>query len=200
MASNRLMLNPTKSDFTWCASPHRAHLIDRPAFTLREGTVTASSTVRNLGAYFDEILSMSKHADQLAHSCYYQRRGIGYIRRSLTTTAVIHLVNAFIIARVDYCNSILLRTTQMPTQPYSICHKRCGANRLIVHVSTALNPSQATAAATDVFSTALNPSQATAAATDVFSFIRHCMDMIETWSTLDLRHREQSWLTCWSFM
>ena len=29
MASNRLMLNPTKSKFMWCTTPMQVHLIDR---------------------------------------------------------------------------------------------------------------------------------------------------------------------------
>ena len=52
MASNRLMLNPAKSEFIWYASPRRAHLIDRSHFVLKNGTFAVSTVVRNLGAFF----------------------------------------------------------------------------------------------------------------------------------------------------
>lgn len=73
----------------------------RAEYTLLTGLLS-------LGAYFDERLSMSKHVNQIVRSCFYQLRCIRYIQHSLTTTAAIHLVNAFIVTRVDYCNSILI--------------------------------------------------------------------------------------------
>ena len=53
MASNRLALNSLKSEFLWCASPRRTHQIDKSAFVLPDGSVNASSSVRNLGVYFE---------------------------------------------------------------------------------------------------------------------------------------------------
>ena len=100
------MLNSSKSEFMWCASPRRVHLIDRSPFVLPDGLVNASSSVRNLGAYFDESMSMVEHVNRLVRSCFDQLRRVRFIRRSLTTMAATRLMNSFIIARVDYCNSI----------------------------------------------------------------------------------------------
>ena len=91
----------------WCASPRRVHLIDRSPFVLPNGPVNASSSVRNLGAYFDESMSMVEHVNRLVCSCFYQLRRVRFIRRSRTTMAATRLMNSFIIARVDYSNSIL---------------------------------------------------------------------------------------------
>ena len=52
-------------------------------------------------------MSMVEHVDRLVRSCFYQLRRVRLIRRSLTTMAATRLMNSFIIARVDYCNSIL---------------------------------------------------------------------------------------------
>ena len=98
------MLNPSKLEFMWCASQRRPHLIDRSAFDLPDGLVNVLSSLRNHGAYFDESMSMTEHVNRLVRSCFNQLRRI---RRSLTTTVATRLVNSFIIARVDYCNSIL---------------------------------------------------------------------------------------------
>ena len=107
MASNRLMLNPAKSEFIWCASPRRVHLIDRSDFVLKDGTVAVSTVVRNLGAFLYESMSMTDHVNRLVRSCFYQLRRIKSIRRSLPTSTAIQLVNSFVISRVDYCNSLL---------------------------------------------------------------------------------------------
>ena len=50
---------------------------------------------------------MTEHVNRLMRSCFNQLRRIRFIRRSLTTTVATRLVNSFVIARVDYCNSIL---------------------------------------------------------------------------------------------
>ena len=59
--------------------------------------------VMGIKVVFDtyQSLSMFKHVNLLVHSCFCQI----YLK---LTAAAIHLVNTFIIARVDYCNSILV--------------------------------------------------------------------------------------------
>ena len=52
-------------------------------------------------------MSMTEHVNHLVRSCFNQLRRIRFIRRSLMTTVATRLVNSFVIARVDYCNSIL---------------------------------------------------------------------------------------------
>ena len=103
MASN----NPLNSEFLWCASPRRTHLIDKSAFVLLDGSVNTSSSVRNLGVYFDESLSMTDHVNRLVRLCFYQLHRIRFIRRSLTVAVATRLVNSFLIARIDFCNSML---------------------------------------------------------------------------------------------
>ena len=57
-----------------------------------------------------ESMKMTDHVNRLVRSCFYQLRRIKSIRRSLPTCTAIQLVNSFnsfVIARVDYCNSLL---------------------------------------------------------------------------------------------
>ena len=107
MSSNRLMLDPSKSEFTWCASQRRTHLTVKSASVLPDELVNVLSSLGNLGAYFDESMFMTGHVNRLARSCFDQLRRIIFSRLSLTITVATRLVNSFIIARVDYCNSIL---------------------------------------------------------------------------------------------
>ena len=95
------------NEFIWFASPCRIHLIDRSPFVAPDGVVSVSSSFRNLGAFFDEGMSMSDHVNRLAWSCFYHLRCIKFIRRSLTTMTTKMLVSSFIISRVDYYSSIL---------------------------------------------------------------------------------------------
>ena len=106
MASGRLMLNPLTSEFIWYASSWHVHLIDKSDFILKDGRVTVSTAARNLGAFFDESLSMNDHVIRLARSSFYQLCRIMSIRLSLPTDTATQLVNSFAISRVNYCNSV----------------------------------------------------------------------------------------------
>ena len=72
MACNRLMLNPSMSEFMLSASSRRIHLIDISPFALPDVPVGVSTSVRHLGAYFDECMSMEEHVNRLVRSCFYQ--------------------------------------------------------------------------------------------------------------------------------
>ena len=103
MARNVLMLDPTKSDFTWCTTPRRVHLIDRSAFRLNEGTVEISSVISGLSS-MSQRSRLTMSTDSSGRS--YRRRRLKCFRRSLPTSTALQLVNLFVISRVDYCNSI----------------------------------------------------------------------------------------------
>ena len=47
----------------------------------------------------------------IARTCYYELRRLASIRRFLTSTATATLVSAFVLSRIDYCNSLLFGST-----------------------------------------------------------------------------------------
>ena len=56
MTRNQLMLNLTKSEFMWCSTPRRVHLINRSAFQVKDGTIEISSVIRNLKTFLNESM------------------------------------------------------------------------------------------------------------------------------------------------
>ena len=108
MTVNKLRLNPSKSEFLWCATLRRRHHISKECFTLPDGDVQPVGSVRNLGAFFDSDMTMKMHVNRLVTSCYYQLRRIRSIRRSIPTTMAITLMSGFVLNRIDYCNSLLV--------------------------------------------------------------------------------------------
>ena len=112
LATNQLMLYPSKSKFMWRASQRRIHLIDRCPFALPDVPVSVATLVRNLGAYFNECMSMEKDVNRLVRLCFYQLQRIRFIHHSLSIAVATSLTNSFIIAIVDYCNNILAGLTK----------------------------------------------------------------------------------------
>ena len=97
MPSNRLRLNPAKLEFMWCCTSRRLYLADTLRFNLPDGDVEPSGTVRDLGAFFDQAVTMKDHVNRLVNTCNFQLRCIRSIRRSLPMITAIQLVNSFVI-------------------------------------------------------------------------------------------------------
>ena len=47
----------------------------------------------------------------IARTCYFELRRLASIRRFLTSTATATLVSAFVLSRIDYCNSLLFSSS-----------------------------------------------------------------------------------------
>ena len=56
-------------------------------------------------------LTMNGHVSNIARTCYFELRRLASIRRFMTSTATATLVSAFVLSRIDYCNSLLFGST-----------------------------------------------------------------------------------------
>ena len=54
---------------------------------------------------------MNAHVSNIARTCYFELRRLASNRRFLTSTATATLVSAFVLSRIDYCNSLLFGYT-----------------------------------------------------------------------------------------
>ena len=54
---------------------------------------------------------MNAHVSNIARTCCFELRRLASIRRFLTSTATATLVSAFVLSRIDYCNSLLFGST-----------------------------------------------------------------------------------------
>ena len=71
----------------------------------------SKKSVKNLGFTLDCHLTMNAHVSNIARTCYFELRRLASIRRFLTSTATATLVSAFVLSRIDYCNSLLFGST-----------------------------------------------------------------------------------------
>ena len=107
----RLQLNHAKTEVLWCSSSLRQHQI--PSTTsgpVRIGStdVQPVSSIRYLGVYIDADMSMRTHVTVVVRACFAALRQIRSVRRSLSRYALLILVRALIVSKVDYCNSVLV--------------------------------------------------------------------------------------------
>ena len=108
MSSNRLKLNPDKTQFLWLGTWQQLKKFNQPDLHMPSGLVIKTSSVaRDLGVLLDSHLSMDAHIDKLVKTSINQLRQLRAIRRSLSTEAAKVLIHSFITSRLDYCNSLL---------------------------------------------------------------------------------------------
>ena len=76
-------------------------------FNFDNSVLTPTETARNLGVTLDSQLSLTANITATTRSCRFMLYNIRRIRPLLTQKAVQVLVQALVISRLDYCNSLL---------------------------------------------------------------------------------------------
>jgi len=106
-ASNRLQINPAKTEVLWCASTRRQHQLPTRPVRVGSASVLPVSTVRDLGVHLDSDVTLTTHITATVRSCFSALRQIRSVRRSLTRDALVTLLRALVISKLDYCCSVL---------------------------------------------------------------------------------------------
>ena len=86
---------------------HRALNLGSIALQIEGDSVVPSAQACNLGVTMDQTLSMELHVNATCKKAYYQLRNINCIRKYLSENAARTLIQALVISRLDYCNSLL---------------------------------------------------------------------------------------------
>ena len=107
MRSNMLCLNDDKTEFLLVGSRQQLAKVSVNSIKVGATDVSPSSSVRNLGAWFDSHMDMSTHISKTCGTAFYYLYNIRHIRKYLSKDHTEQLIHAFITSRLDYCNSLL---------------------------------------------------------------------------------------------
>ena len=133
-ASRRLQLNASKTEIIWFGMPSNLSKLDLNDLALHTDntTIQPSDVVRDLGVYFDSNLSMRDHISRITRNCFYQLRRLRPIRQLLGRQVAQRLVSAFVLSRIDYCNSLLADLPTSTLAPLQRCQN--AAARLVLNL------------------------------------------------------------------
>ena len=108
MSSNRLMLNPDKTDLFWAGSTYSQTLLGSSGLSLQldSDTIMASDHVRVLGVTLWCDLSLDKHVSKVCAQSFFWLRQLRRVQRSLDDESMKTMVHAFVTTRVDFCNTV----------------------------------------------------------------------------------------------
>jgi hypothetical protein len=105
MRSNRLRLNPEKTDFLRCATSRQCSHLDTCELSVCGSSIRPVTAVRDLGVLLESDLSMRRHVARTVGCCFRQLRLLRGCIRSLPFEAA--KAAAFVTSQVDRCNSLL---------------------------------------------------------------------------------------------
>ena len=126
-------LNDNKTELMLVTSKSTMHLNNLPtSITIGNTQITFKQTVMNLGFILDCHLSMNAHVSNISRTRYFELRRLASIRRFLTSTMTATLVSAFVLARIDYCSSLLFGSTHDVTSHFQRIQNY--AARVILHL------------------------------------------------------------------
>ena len=111
-SANMLKLNDNKTELMFVTSRRTMHLHNLPtSITMYNAQIPFKQSVKNLGFTLDYHIIMNAHFSNIARTCYFELCRLASICRFLTSTATATLVSAFVLSRIDYCNSLLFGST-----------------------------------------------------------------------------------------
>ena len=108
MITDKLKLNDGKTEFLIIGTRQQLSKVHIEKLSVGDVSVAPATVARNLGTWFDTNLSLMRHV-HIAKSCkaaFYHLHNIRHIRKFLTMKSTKLLVHAFIMGRIDYCNSL----------------------------------------------------------------------------------------------
>lgn len=103
---NGLKINEEKTELLHISSRFRTRS-QLPPITFDGPPLEPSSYARNLGIMVDDQLTLKRHVGNMCRSASYAIHKIGKLRRYLDQATTEKLVHAFVMSRIDNCNSLL---------------------------------------------------------------------------------------------
>ena len=107
MAANRLKLNDDKTEAIICGSDVSLRKISITTIKVGASEITLSNTVRDLGLFIDNKLSMVPHISAVVKACSSHLHALGQLRPQLNRRTANTVAVSLIQSRLDYCNSCL---------------------------------------------------------------------------------------------
>ena len=68
-------------------------------------SITRNGSVKNLAVIIDQCINIHEHVTSVCRAAYYHLKNIHCLKAFLTQEALVTVVHAFVVSRIDYCNS-----------------------------------------------------------------------------------------------
>ena len=107
MVADKLKLNEDNTEFMLIGSRQQLSKVQTGSLIVANTAVSSVSEGRNAGVWFDSKFQFQTHINKTCQSAFYYIYNIRRIRKCLSFEATTTLVQALVISRLDYYNSVL---------------------------------------------------------------------------------------------
>ena len=107
MTINLLKLNDDKTELLLIIKNKLKNVSPACRIELNSVPIFPSTTIRNLGVYFDQYMNMESFVNAKCKAAMFALRNISRVRSSLTMDACKTLIQAYVLSKLDYCNCLL---------------------------------------------------------------------------------------------
>ena len=118
MQVNKLALNDKKTEVIHLHSKFDKNHENIPYLRVGVDKIVPSSSVRNLGFQFDDVILGHDQVSNICKSASFALHRIGRIRNVLDRRTTEQLIHAFITSRLDYCNSLYVHLPKTLTDRF----------------------------------------------------------------------------------
>ena len=117
MQTNFLKLNENKTEFIILGLTKQLKKVGNITIKIGDDIVPNVPAMKNLGMFLDAELKHTIHINKLTSSSFNTLCNISRVRYHLDQETTKILVQALILSKLDYCNSLLLGTLQYKSLP-----------------------------------------------------------------------------------
>ena len=132
MIHDRLLMNDDKTEFMNIGIRQQLSKLQPKNTSVNNYTIYPRPIVKNLGSWFDSHLKMSTHITNVCKACFFYLHNIRRIKKFLSKDSLLILIHAFIISKLDYCNSLLYGLPKK--QIFKLQRVQSAAARLVVNI------------------------------------------------------------------
>ena len=105
-SNNGLKINAAKTQLIALGTREMTRRLPPFSITFSGSAVTCSSSVKNLGVWFDSNMSFVTHTDDVVRRCTGSLCGLSHSRHSLPRSVLITLVQGLVFSVMRYCLSV----------------------------------------------------------------------------------------------
>ena len=106
MTENKLLLNDAKTECLLIRPNKCAQNLNCTSLSFGHNVMSFSTTAKNLGFHLTDDTRTDAHVQDICRKDYIHIRRISAIRHLLSIDATKTLLSAFVIPKLDYCNSL----------------------------------------------------------------------------------------------
>ena len=111
MQTNILKLNDEKTEFIMFGTKQQLSKVPSTSITIGDDSIDSVNQVCSLGYHMDSELRNNIHINKLCQFCYVTLQKIRAIQHKIDQPTCQIIVQALVLSKLDYCNSLLIGTT-----------------------------------------------------------------------------------------